>query len=571
MSKPSACIPTEIWSSRWREYADTINSIIEEWEIKSKLGVAICDNASNNDTCLQALYTALDPSKTSSDVEARRMRCFGHILNLVAQSFLYGADASSFELQSEAYTMLQQVEKDLVHWRSKGPIGKLHNVVKFIRASPQRMEAFKKHAHEHEESDVYKLSEESTAELEVRQNNATRWNSTYLMIERAWKKQSEINSFIMSLELGADPSKRVPPDDQLTPDDWKVLGEIRHMLEPIYSLTMRTQGWGEGSGHGRLWEVITGMEFILEHLEDWKALYDEEPEDFAAEMATVREGSPSSLGQSPVSTPMLSVRATQNRKQPNRQTKPPSKPHDRQIAPPSQRSSRAPQNLGRRFNQDALPEHTREEYTSATAHSVSMIASMQGRERASIRASINNAWIKLDEYYTLLGRSPLFAASVILNPGLGIRWLEASWTSSEQLLWLLEAKRDIRDYFERWYISDADLFEEEAVSVPLFTCKPEEDRFQQWVKSRRIKHSTTDGEHERYYKLEPEQVDDPIQWWMDHRSAFPRLSNFALDVLAIPAMATDCERAFSLAKLTITSQRHSMLGPSIEALQLMKN
>ncbi|KNB04327.1 hypothetical protein FOXG_22443 [Fusarium oxysporum f. sp. lycopersici 4287] len=44
------------------------------------------------------------------------------------------------------------------------------------------------------------------------------------------------------------------------------------------------------------------------------------------------------------------------------------------------------------------------------------IASMEGKERASTRASINTAWIKLNEYYTLLGRSPLFAASVVLNP-----------------------------------------------------------------------------------------------------------------------------------------------------------
>jgi hypothetical protein len=66
-------------------------------------------------------------------------------------------------------------------------------------------------------------------------------------------------------------------------------------------------------------------------------------------------------------------------------------------------------------------------------------------------------------------------------------------------------------------------------------------------------------------------VRDPVQWWIDHRSAFPQLSRFALDVLAIPAMAADCERAFSLAKLTVTSQRHSLLGSTVEELQLLKN
>ncbi|CZR49924.1 uncharacterized protein FPRO_16129 [Fusarium proliferatum ET1] len=115
-------------------------------------------------------------------------------------------DAASFELQSEAYGMLERTEEELEHWRVKSPVGKLHNIVKFIRASPQRSEAFKAHAKEQEEVDTYKLTEESTAELEVIQNNATRWNSTFMMIERALVKPSEPNSFIQELGLEADAS-----------------------------------------------------------------------------------------------------------------------------------------------------------------------------------------------------------------------------------------------------------------------------------------------------------------------------------------------------------------------------
>ncbi|PNP60641.1 hypothetical protein FNYG_14628 [Fusarium nygamai] len=218
------------------------------------------------------------------------MRCFGHILNLVAQAFLYGDDAASFELQSEAYDMLERVEEDLEHWRAKGPVGKLHNIVKFIRASLQRTEAFKAHAKEQEEVDTYKLAEESTAELEVIQNNATRWNSTYMMIERALVKQSELNSFIQELGLEADASKRVPTADVLTSDDWNVLREVSHILEPVYNMTMRTQGWGISGGHGRLWEVMTGMEFVLEHLEDWKVLYEDETANPAAEECRTNPG-----------------------------------------------------------------------------------------------------------------------------------------------------------------------------------------------------------------------------------------------------------------------------------------
>jgi hypothetical protein len=196
-----------------------VRNVVRDWGIDRKLGVSICDNAASNDVCLRSLYTTLDASVTRADTEARRMRCFGHILNLVAQAFLYGDDAASFELQSEAYGMLERVEEDLEHWRAKGPVGKLHNIVKFIRASPQRTEAFKAHAREQEEADVYKLAEESTAELEVIQNNATRWNSTYMMIERALTKQSELNGFIQELGLEADASRRVPTADILTSDD----------------------------------------------------------------------------------------------------------------------------------------------------------------------------------------------------------------------------------------------------------------------------------------------------------------------------------------------------------------
>ncbi|KAM6513179.1 hypothetical protein FALCPG4_18921 [Fusarium falciforme] len=493
---------------------------------------------------------------TRADTEARRMRCFGHILNLVAQAFLYGDDAASFELQSEAYGMLERVEEDLEHWRAKGPVGKLHNIVRFIRASPQRTEAFKAHAREQEEADIYKLAEESTAELEVIQNNATRWNSTYMMIERALIKQSELNSFIQELGLEADASRRVPTADILTSDDWKVLREASHILEPIYNMTMRTQGWGTSGGHGRLWEVMTGMEFILEHLEDWRVLYEDETGHLAAEVRHTIQGEEPEPARGVKSTSARPSAVGQTRERPSRQPRLPSRLQGYEITPLRRRRETAlPAHplASPQFNEDALPAHSREDYLQGDARSVSNIASMEGQERASIRASINNAWIKLNEYYTLLGRSPLFAASVVLNPDLGLRWLETNWTSPEQLQWLRDAKDGIKGYFERWYSNDDDASGESIVAMPSLTPRPEQSKFEQWVKSRQPKLSATGSELERYYRLEPEQVNDPIQWWTDHRNAFPRLSRFALDVLAIPAMATDCERPFSLAKLIVTS------------------
>jgi hypothetical protein len=247
--------------------AGSLIDIVHEWEIEGRVGCAIFDNMTANDTCLYYMYQRLDPSMRPVDIKARRMRCYGHTLNLVARAFLFGKDAESFELESDINGMRGLVEQDLDHWRTKGPIGKLRNIVKFIRSSPQRSEQFKRVARE-QDHEEYRLCEESTAELEVVMNNETRWNSTYMMIERALRKQTDIRAFIFATQEEEDGARRIPAEDILSSEDWRVLGEVNEILKPIYLQTMRTQGWGKGDSHGRLWEVLIGIEYLLEHFKD---------------------------------------------------------------------------------------------------------------------------------------------------------------------------------------------------------------------------------------------------------------------------------------------------------------
>ncbi|KAJ0131295.1 Uncharacterized protein HZ326_25612 [Fusarium oxysporum f. sp. albedinis] len=64
---------------------------------------------------------------------------------------------------------------------------------------------------------------------------------------------------------------------------------------------------------------------------------------------------------------------------------------------------------------------------------------------------------------------------------------------------------------------------------------------------------------------------DPIHWWVDHSNAFPHLSRFTLDILAIPPISTDCKRAFGFVQLTVSLQLHSLPRLSIKSIQLLKN
>lgn len=105
--------------------ADTLFRVVREWEIGDKVGAIVSDNATNNDRCLQSFYRRLDPGMTTSDIKARRMRCYGHILNLVARAFLFGEDYEAFEVESQVQNLVGSQAEDLRHWRKKGPVGKL--------------------------------------------------------------------------------------------------------------------------------------------------------------------------------------------------------------------------------------------------------------------------------------------------------------------------------------------------------------------------------------------------------------------------------------------------------------
>jgi hypothetical protein len=123
--------------------AKMLLGIIQEFELTDRLGYFMIDNADSNDTCLEHLIREMVPNATDEDIDERRLRCWGHILNLVAKAFLFGTDADAFELEDEANATAERAQEQLKAWRKKGPVGKLHNLVVFIRASTQRKELFK--------------------------------------------------------------------------------------------------------------------------------------------------------------------------------------------------------------------------------------------------------------------------------------------------------------------------------------------------------------------------------------------------------------------------------------------
>ncbi|KAG7403417.1 Zinc finger BED domain-containing protein 4 [Fusarium oxysporum f. sp. rapae] len=150
-----------------------------------------------------------------------------------------------------------------------------------------------------------------------------------------------------------------------------------------------------------------------------------------------------------------------------------------------------------RFVESALALHSRADYSTAekrSASETSQKSTLPADHRAYIRASINNGWKKLNEYYDKLGESPLFAAAIILHPRFGISWLEATWVSEEQLAWVRDAKAGIKDYFTRWYDANQGLCEETTkYDAAPRTMGQEDDEYTQWINSKTKKAFATGG------------------------------------------------------------------------------
>ncbi|KAF6528009.1 hypothetical protein HZS61_008311 [Fusarium oxysporum f. sp. conglutinans] len=233
-----------------------ILDVIEAYQIQDKIGYFTLDNAENNDTAMEIIGGELGfVGKT------RRGRCFGHTLNLSAKSILFGHKADASDKLTDLLRELQRTAFD---------------------QSPDPKVRTKK-------------------PLDVVLDNDTRWLSQLYMIRRALQLRDHIELLIARYRVEFEQqhktkrgttkkSAKLPyicePEHQLSDKDWEVL-EIFSQLLGYYECTIkmlegdgqirkRKRGW-MGS-YGNIWDVIQGFEFLLDKLEDYKAMAERFPD-----------------------------------------------------------------------------------------------------------------------------------------------------------------------------------------------------------------------------------------------------------------------------------------------------
>lgn len=222
--------------------------VLREYEIGNRFGYFILDNAPSNDNAVRAI---LQEFNISSEYKQRRLRCLGHIINLVAQAFLFGQDGAAFE--SDDYEEMEEVYDE---YQKAGPVGQIHFISVFIRSSSQRREDFSR----------CQLGDE---ELVPKADNCTRWNSTFYMLRRALVLRKAIDLFCLQYIESKDLDAGFKLDDLA----WSRLQVVCDILEKFEYTTKTLEGCAKEGHHGALWECLPAMELLLKQLEDLKFQY----------------------------------------------------------------------------------------------------------------------------------------------------------------------------------------------------------------------------------------------------------------------------------------------------------
>ena len=126
-----------------KNIAEAVICLIKEYNIAGKLGCFVSDNAESNDVAVEAILKYFFPNISAKKRKERRIRCFGHIVNLSAQAFVIGNDSE--KITKEIDRAIQDMDFKTVRklWKKLGAIGLFQNLIRYIRASPQRRQYFR--------------------------------------------------------------------------------------------------------------------------------------------------------------------------------------------------------------------------------------------------------------------------------------------------------------------------------------------------------------------------------------------------------------------------------------------
>ena len=239
-----------------------IAQVVLDYEIASKFNCFVGDNATNNDSAL--ISSLQEFASLGIDPDKHRIRCAGHIINLVVKAFIYGKGVSKFELELSRAAPREQFEL----YRKRGIVGKLHNFVNAVLSSHKRRELFTGIQKEMSQDDPLW----SFGTLQLVQDGGIRWNSVYFMLLRCFELKEAIQTFTRRWrEKGNKEIDEItgydPLGDAISDEDWYEVKQLIGYLKPFHEMTVRLEGNMGTSGYGSLWQTLVNLQHLYHRLE----------------------------------------------------------------------------------------------------------------------------------------------------------------------------------------------------------------------------------------------------------------------------------------------------------------
>jgi hypothetical protein len=232
--------------------AAIILCVLDSFVISSKSHCFVGNNVSNNDS---ETITGLNLHPNVNINSDHRIRCAGHIINLIVKATIYGKGVSKFEEALAAATPIDQFK---LHSQF-GVVGKLHNFVNAVCASHKRRKIFNSIQQDYNNKEI--LYDFST--LSLRQNAGICWHSVYLMLQRCLDLKESIKCFIPKLcTIDDDNSRYNPLNNSLCNDEWDEVIELVNFLRAPFEMCRRLKGDNSASGFGSLWQTLPNLQAL---------------------------------------------------------------------------------------------------------------------------------------------------------------------------------------------------------------------------------------------------------------------------------------------------------------------
>jgi len=178
-------------------------------------------------------------------------------------------------------------------------------------------------------------------------------------------------------------------------------------------------------------------------------------------------------------------------------------------------------------------------------------------------------WAKMDKYYSMTDRSPVYIAALVLSPQWKFKYIDDNWPGE----WQSDARQAMQDFWTSQYRPTAVAIPTQASQASGSADQDPQNEFLKWLVPKK-ESSVIQDEYTVYLKAPIlTEVTDARSWWLEptQRKTYPNLSIMALDILSIPAMSAEPERLFSSCKITITDRRNQLGIESIEAIECIKS